>query len=192
MQALWADAVNGAECKAVSGVPWGRPPLGMPVTAAAGSAVARLPLRAAHDARPPAQAVNRHTEEGMRYEGVYDACRRMWQVRGSRAALLLLAPGRVRAQMFACAWHGRSIPDAPPLRGRGPAFSATALPQRPCLPYLTRPPLPPAVIVAPPQTEGLAGFYRGMRVKLAQTVLAAALMMMLKEVRHWGVWELGV
>jgi adenine nucleotide transporter 17 len=31
------------------------------------------------------------------------------------------------------------------------------------------------------ETEGIAGFYRGMRVKLAQTVLAAALMMMLKE-----------
>jgi adenine nucleotide transporter 17 len=31
-------------------------------------------------------------------------------------------------------------------------------------------------------SEGLAGFYRGMQVKLAQTVLAAALMMVLKEV----------
>lgn len=29
--------------------------------------------------------------------------------------------------------------------------------------------------------EGLAGFYKGMRVKLLQTVLAAALLMMLKE-----------
>ncbi|KIY94754.1 hypothetical protein MNEG_13207 [Monoraphidium neglectum] len=55
------------------------------------------------------QAVNRHTEEGMRYEGVGDALRRMWA------------------------------------------------------------------------SEGLAGFYRGMQVKLAQTVLAAALMMVLKE-----------
>ncbi|KAI8471783.1 MAG: mitochondrial carrier [Monoraphidium minutum] len=36
------------------------------------------------------------------------------------------------------------------------------------------------------RSEGLAGFYRGMRVKLAQTVLAAALMMMLKEeVYEW-------
>jgi adenine nucleotide transporter 17 len=34
-------------------------------------------------------------------------------------------------------------------------------------------------------TEGLPGFYRGMRVKLAQTVLAAALMMSLKE----GIYE---
>ena len=57
------------------------------------------------------QAVNRHTEEGLRYEGVGDCVRRMWR------------------------------------------------------------------------EEGLAGMYRGMRVKLAQTVLAAALMMMLKEVR---------
>lgn len=29
--------------------------------------------------------------------------------------------------------------------------------------------------------EGFAGFYKGMRVKLLQTVLAAALLMMLKE-----------
>jgi adenine nucleotide transporter 17 len=29
--------------------------------------------------------------------------------------------------------------------------------------------------------EGLAGFYKGMRVKLLQTVLAAALLMVLKE-----------
>lgn len=31
------------------------------------------------------------------------------------------------------------------------------------------------------RTEGMGGFYRGMQVKLAQTVVAAALMMMLKE-----------
>jgi hypothetical protein len=33
--------------------------------------------------------------------------------------------------------------------------------------------------------EGATGFFRGLTVKLYQTVLAAALMMMLKEVRLW-------
>lgn len=131
------------------------------------------------------QAASKHTHADLQYSGTYDALNRIWQKEG----WLLILPSEIQTALFmhcterllmlvamkelcavsiaihtSCNWtssHGSGIMSETACRGLS-CFGTAEPPEMLC-------------------DAGFLGFYDGLRAKIVQSVLAAALLMSIKE-----------